>query len=60
MLSFSVGLLSKAEEYKSNKSEVIDDNIFNIKLKHQIYAGKNSYVSEALVCNESSYLRPLK
>ena len=45
MLSFSVGLLSKAEEYESNKSEVIDDNIFNIKLKHQIYVGKKHVMS---------------
>ena len=52
--------INKSRSNKSNKSEVIDGNIFNIKLKHQIYAGKNSYVSEALVCNESSYLRPLK
>ena len=61
MLSFSVWLLSKAEECKIKKSEVIDDNIFNIKLKHQIYVRKKTcYVTEALFCNKSFYLRPPK
>ena len=47
----------KSRSNKSNKSEVIDDNIFNIKLKHQICAATSR---KALVCNKGSYLRPLK